>query len=763
MKENCKLYSYLQFSKNNHINGFGFMIWNNLHEKYTGQWLNDKQEGIGIQTWYDGKGDQKFLYNRYVGEWKEGKRHGYGVFFYANGTKYEGTWFNNLKQGFGVLTYQDGKQYIGLFDNDQMVNEENITIEMINKIMSKEKETKGIVSPRAKKGSNNNIKNKSPPKRGKSFTGMINLVKKPSKTKALEMIAEQNEGESAGRTPRNTNPNGVSTNTTKVTKKTIEALKNKNLNSFQPYLEYSDLIKLNPDIENSKAEIENLFLRNLTEIRRWYIYSVKDANETDEQKEKKDKELSRPPYCINSNKVSFCMEMKDLWRFFRDVGLCSGDFSLASFNRIFYNEGINQYEMFYIPSEYENFEVYEYLVNIVNDSKNNFANSSKVFVDYYSSLPQSNDKVTYSLQYLSKIASLNPVCQIMPAQAQGKTIVTTILNAINSHIPEQLGITQKANHLHFNIHDNHQIVLLRHFYSALIRATYLKYMFDERPFDQKLKTVLSMCNAAKPQFKRGRGNKSMQSRLESSFIQKENQQLYEQNKKRMTEYKMIDDFINDNEVKLKPIFLHLYMKSSQGKIFNYDDMTVTYDYFYQKIIRKSSLLRELYDSKLSFIEIINYFHKDKKYFDKSAYDSKESYEEMRHYINDLMDYEFIFYEFIEMVFFMCRKYIMRKRLNEDKQHYLDLINHIWTLVKVDPVKEAERAHRGKGAYTYPKQAAHHEIERMNEIKRNEEELRRLQKLEVERYMKEREAMDNDKENAYIEEKKESEDSDDSDI
>ena len=159
MKENCKLYSYLHFSKNNHINGFGFMIWNNLHEKYTGQWLNDKQEGIGIQTWYDGKGDQKFLYNRYVGEWKEGKRHGYGVFFYANGNKYEGTWFNNLKQGFGVLTYQDGKQYIGLFDNDQMVNEENITIEMINKIMSKEKETKGIVSPRAKKGSNNNIKN----------------------------------------------------------------------------------------------------------------------------------------------------------------------------------------------------------------------------------------------------------------------------------------------------------------------------------------------------------------------------------------------------------------------------------------------------------------------------------------------------------------------------------------------------------------------------------------------------------------------------
>ena len=49
------------------------MIWNTIHEKYTGQWVNDKQEGIGIQTWYQPRGEQRYLYNRYVGEWKEGK------------------------------------------------------------------------------------------------------------------------------------------------------------------------------------------------------------------------------------------------------------------------------------------------------------------------------------------------------------------------------------------------------------------------------------------------------------------------------------------------------------------------------------------------------------------------------------------------------------------------------------------------------------------------------------------------------------------
>lgn len=149
------------------------MIWNTIHEKYTGQWVNDKQEGIGIQTWYQPRGEQRYLYNRYVGEWKEGKRHGYGVFFYSNGTKYEGTWYNNLKEGFGIFTYQDGTQYIGPFEKDQMINGgESLSLEEIEKALSKENFGKNSTS-KNKLSLNNVNKNKNSPTKKASLKNFI--------------------------------------------------------------------------------------------------------------------------------------------------------------------------------------------------------------------------------------------------------------------------------------------------------------------------------------------------------------------------------------------------------------------------------------------------------------------------------------------------------------------------------------------------------------------------------------------------------------
>ena len=121
------------------------MIWTDKREKYIGQWLNDKQHGIGTQIWYEPRSDQKLMYHRYVGEWKDGKRDGYGVFYFSNGCRFEGTYVNNLKEGFGIYTYQDGQQYVGLFENDQMINESNpITDEMIMKYFMKESNKKNV-------------------------------------------------------------------------------------------------------------------------------------------------------------------------------------------------------------------------------------------------------------------------------------------------------------------------------------------------------------------------------------------------------------------------------------------------------------------------------------------------------------------------------------------------------------------------------------------------------------------------------------------
>ena len=40
------------------------MIWNELNEKYSGEWTDNLQNGLGVHIWYENKGEQKFLRNR---------------------------------------------------------------------------------------------------------------------------------------------------------------------------------------------------------------------------------------------------------------------------------------------------------------------------------------------------------------------------------------------------------------------------------------------------------------------------------------------------------------------------------------------------------------------------------------------------------------------------------------------------------------------------------------------------------------------------
>ena len=130
--------------KENHINGFGSMIWYDLLEKYTGNWKNDLQNGNGIHIWYEPKGEIKLMRNRYIGEWVNGIRNGYGIFFYSNGSYYEGIWENNYKSGFGIMTFQDGSKYIGRFEEDRLIDMNNFVpeeeIEKYQEIIQKENE-----------------------------------------------------------------------------------------------------------------------------------------------------------------------------------------------------------------------------------------------------------------------------------------------------------------------------------------------------------------------------------------------------------------------------------------------------------------------------------------------------------------------------------------------------------------------------------------------------------------------------------------------
>ena len=122
--------------KLNHIEGDGYMVWYDLLEKYIGKWKDDKQNGFGINIWYEPKGEMKEMRNRYVGEWEEGIKQGYGIFFYSNGAIYEGEWKNNMKHGFGVMIFEDGKKYVGRFEEDRIIDKDNqLNFEEVKKLM----------------------------------------------------------------------------------------------------------------------------------------------------------------------------------------------------------------------------------------------------------------------------------------------------------------------------------------------------------------------------------------------------------------------------------------------------------------------------------------------------------------------------------------------------------------------------------------------------------------------------------------------------
>lgn len=129
------------------MRGLGTMIWkigpSGGCEQYTGQWENNLPHGEGTHTWLNSIPDrlitaasasrpasapspspvvqvQQQLHNRYTGQWVWGKREGFGKFFYANGAVYEGQWKNHVKQGMGKHTLEDGRVYEGLFEDDRV-------------------------------------------------------------------------------------------------------------------------------------------------------------------------------------------------------------------------------------------------------------------------------------------------------------------------------------------------------------------------------------------------------------------------------------------------------------------------------------------------------------------------------------------------------------------------------------------------------------------------------------------------------------------
>ena len=918
------------------MDGNGYMIWFNENKKYSGEWKNNIQNGFGVEIWYETKGEHKYLFNRYIGEWKNGKRDGYGIFYYSNGAKYEGTWKDDNKEGFGVFTYNDGRKYYGLFKgdnfcgNDQNQISENIVLKYLkdykDKITKQEKPKKKV----SKKIAMSVVQTNKQPLKVSTITGANNSNKKvtsnpkllqstisPSKLKN-KSSEKNNETNPVSKQPSKNIPSESPIKTLKSKENSIidifdkfhinykviiEPIKdkdipknkyNKTLNRFIPFIQLKKISLLDPDIINCRKEIENVVLQNLTEIRRWYQYSNRLVLESEENRLKREAEFYLPHECAYTNKIYLCMELKDLWRIFRDSGIMSSPFSLACFNRIFYYDNYNKTDVLFVDRNIQEDDIiYKELYDKLNNSKINFSFENQAFVLYYY-LTQKSDSTKYLFdiintesnniikedenleEKISEIEEENSEKEIKETEkTKTKNNMKDLYDENNNYIMSENDIKYiKNNKFGFDINNCHNPLLLYQFYNSLIYAALLYFSYYPNNLNayQKFKRIIDLINSAKPNFKRGGSKtKTGMSKLESSFVVKANEALNEAQRIRNYDYLLIDEFYKDYSIKLIPIFEKLFFLSKHGRFYNKNDKTLEYSYFYYHIIKKIKVLADIFNDKATYAEIISHFHssiidnkkekekeKEKenqlketisnnnlnnkisstikqdipsslpsKQIDKQENNNNSNkssnnnennnnnseaeedsvFDELQKMINteftssedtsskykqieDLFYSEMNFYEFIELIFFICRKYYLKLNPNaiftemqvpkkektkekqkehlnikqKEKETFMEVINLIYQEVNDFEKRSKEPTNRGKFIYKYPELKSH--ILKKEQIKNEErmKELMRLKQKEIQRYTLERNNFAEEDKNVYVEEPpEENEDSSEEDF
>ena len=619
---------------NNNMNGNGYMIWFNKNEKYTGMWKNNLQNGYGIHIWYDTKNDNKFFRDRYVGEWKDGKRDGYGKFYYSNGNIYEGQWKNNQKEGFGIFYYQDRSKYIGSFKSDNLIDS-------------------------------------------------INL-----KSTAEDM-------------------NKTKTAYTKDKKYRI----NKNIDEIKILISINDLINSEPETKKSLKEIDNLILRNLSVITHLYLYgsgkedfktmdiglsslgggnpnetrnyhkqmsrknsrmSIDNTNNNLKQLDSQviEKKIEKPIDYDNvyNNDLYFCLDFLHFWKLIRECGLITPEISLAMIDRICYQNPDNIIEMFYIPEELsrknnikgEKDVIYDYIYKNIQKSKFDFENKYKSQIEKSQVLIYGVNKENEKKQNVDKN---NKKVEKEKEKEKNKNVdknnkkVEKEKEKENENEKNEENKNEYENNI--NYHDEKNVILLRYFYEIIIRIAYIRYSENPNmPLVERVKGLIDELKVfLRARLKSGNNDSSIASIL-----------MIDPKLKNVDT--LLDKFISDHYINLNKIFIDLYEYSCDNE-FSYKkyDMTITYGFFYDNIILRSEALSKIFKNKLEYIDIISIYIKDKllnSYNFNSVSKLYSSYEIME-YIDNLLDYEMIFREFCELIFFISRKYFIFYGINKEEE------------------------------------------------------------------------------------------------
>jgi hypothetical protein len=514
----------------------------------------------------------------------------------------------------------------------------------------------------------------------------------------------------------------------------IYANSKKKLYKFIPIFDLTDLEYNYPEIKDDEEEITKVLLRNLTGINKLYNYLNKISKievlneETGNKKmiirddilkrvDTNRKKDSRTTLRSNSNRMAtskkntkkagntflqlntnlvpkieeeirsddifFCIQLKDFWHYARENGLFNNKITISEFNRIFNQGKINNFETFQIPKALtDSHDIYNYIDNMINQSKENFAYKYETYINYY----YKDGEIPNSLK----------------------------INRDN--IPKK----NYKNRIINSIHNNKRIILPRLFYECLIRLAFLTYHksndIEERnmKLSKKLEKLLDLIIPAKMK-KKGNSIRTSISKLEQSFNNSAN--IIEGNKAKISEFKTIEEFLTLFNKELKYLFNKIYTLSHTSmNFFHSADNTIQHLFFYKKVICTSPFLRQQVPDILAYIELISYFYKLKLNFTENL--KKMQKNEFFDIINNMLMKEMNEYEFDEIIFLMCKNFIAN---NKKKLTFNEITNYLNILKDVfDKLKMSKQL---KKKYYYPKLKSHQVKEQLiiEEKKRIEEE------------------------------------------
>jgi hypothetical protein len=125
------------------------------------------------------------------------------------------------------------------------------------------------------------------------------------------------------------------------------------------------------------------------------------------------------------------------------------------------------------------------------------------------------------------------------------------------------------------------------------------------------------------------------------------------------------------------------------------------------------------------------------------------------YLENMLDCEFIFFEFCEMIFYISKKFSLLKHIKDASS---EILRHLHDLIEM---KDNLNKNNEKNIYYYPRLEHHRTYERIIEVKRQKQEDDKLRRTELKRFELERKLMSNEDLSVMPEPQRQESQSDDS--